>query len=231
MNITPDETILWQWGVLTLNATILYSWLVMAILVIASVWVTRHLQVDPSRMTPWQNRLEIIVEQISNQIREGVGQDPREFLPFIGTLFLFIALSNLLTLFPGYETPAGSLSTTVALSLCVFVAVPYFGIKHVGLWRYLKNYLEPSPIMLPFNIISELSRTLSLAVRLFGNVMSTSLLVAVLLSLMPLLFPAIMRGFGMLVGVIQAYVFSVLALVYIASGMGAQRTQQDRTQS
>ncbi len=224
MEISPDNIIFWQQDWLVINATLVYSWLVMLILVVASWLATRDLVVDPNRVSRWQNTLEIIVEQLNTQIREGIRQEPTQFLPFIGTLFLFICLSNVLTLFPYYESPAGSLSTAAALAICVLVAVPFYGIKNVGIGNYLKTYISPLPIMLPFNIISEISRTLSLAVRLFGNIMSTSLLVGILVVLVPLIFPAITRAFGMLVGVIQAYVFSILALVYIASGMQAQRT-------
>ncbi|QDZ40026.1 F0F1 ATP synthase subunit A [Euhalothece natronophila Z-M001] len=223
MEISPDNIIFWQQDWLVINATLVYSWLVMLILVIASWLATRDLVVDPNRVSRWQNTLEIIVEQLNTQIREGIRQEPTQFLPFIGTLFLFIGLSNVLTLFPYYESPAGSLSTAAALAICVLVAVPFYGIKNVGIGNYLKTYISPLPLMLPFNIMSEISRTLSLAVRLFGNIMSTSLLVSILVVLIPWIFPAITRAFGMLIGVIQAYVFSILALVYIASGMQAQR--------
>lgn len=233
MEISPDNIILWQKDWFLINATLVYTWLVMVILVFASWLATRDLVVDPNQASRWQNALEIIVDQLNTQIREGIRQEPTQFLPFIGTLFLFIGVSNVLTLFPYYESPAGSLSTAAALAICVLVAVPFYGIKNVGLVNYLKSYISPLPIMLPFNIISEMSRTLSLAVRLFGNIMSTSLLVAILVVLVPWIFPAITRAFGMLVGVIQAYVFSILALVYIASGMQAQRAtkQQTATQS
>lgn len=223
MNISPDSVVLWQQGWITLSATLIFTWIAMIVLVAIAGWIVSDLVVDPQRMSPWQNRLEILIDQINGQIRDAVSQDPTPFLPFIGSLFLFIAVANLLTIIPGYQSPAGSLSTTVALALCVFVAVPYYGIRTVGVKRYLKHYIQPSPVMLPFNVISELSRTLSLAMRLFGNVMSTSLLVAVLISLVPLLVPAVMTAFGILVGIIQAYVFAVLALVYIASAMRAQR--------
>ncbi|MEB3829608.1 F0F1 ATP synthase subunit A [Phormidium sp. CCY1219] len=219
-----DNIIYWQWNWVVLNATLVFTWLVMAILVIGSWLVTRNLAIAPDKISPWQNMLEIIVKQINDQIREGIGQEPKQFLPFVGTLFLFIALANILTLFPYYESPAASLSSTAAWAICVFFAVPYYGIKNVGWRAYFKHYIQPTPIMLPFQIISELSRTLSLAVRLFGNIMSTSLLVAILISLVPLFLPMVMRAFGILIGVIQAYVFAILALVYIASGMSAQHT-------
>lgn len=227
MNISPDNIIFWQWQWVNLNATIVFTWLVMAILVIGSWLITRNLRVKPP-ISRWQATLEIIIEEIQNQIRDASGQDSAQFLPFIATLFLLIAMANLLTIFPFYESPAASLSTTTALALCVFVAVPIYGIKNVGIGNYLRHYIQPTPLMLPFNLISEVSRTVSLAIRLFGNIMSTSLLVAILISIVPLFFPAIMRLFGLLVGEIQAYVFTILAMVYIASGMRVQRPKTRR---
>lgn len=230
MDITPDSQILGQWQWFKLNATLLYTWLVMAILVVGSWLVTRNLAVEPP-LSRWQHGLEVIVSVINDQIRDASQQDPRQYLGFVGTLFLFIATANILSLFPVYMSPAGSLSTTVALALCVFVAVPLYGIQQQGLGGYLRHYIRPSPIMLPFNIISEVSRTLSLALRLFGNIMSTSLLVAVLVAIVPLIFPAIMQAFGVLIGVIQAYVFAILSMVYIASGARRQRALQQHSQS
>lgn len=227
MNISPDHRIFWQWQWITLNATIIYTWLVMVILIVGSWLITRKLAVKPP-VSRWQTTLEMIVEQIEAQIRDASGQESGQFLPFIGTLFLFIAMANLLTIFPGYESPAGSLSTTTALALCVFVAVPVYGIKSAGLGNYLKQYLQPTPLMLPFNLIGEVSRTISLAIRLFGNIMSGSLLIAILISIVPLLFPAVMTLFGLLTGEIQAYVFTLLAIVYIASGMRVQRRKTER---
>lgn len=225
MEISPDNIIIWQSGIWTLNATILYTWLIMVILVVGSWWVTRNLSVS-HRLSNWQNMLEAIVEVINQQIREASRQDPKPYLPFVGTLFLFIALANMLTIFPVYESPAGSLSTTTALALCVFIAVPIYSIWMRGILGYLKHFIEPTPIMLPFQIISEVSRTISLAIRLFGNIMSTSLLVAILITIAPIIFPALMRLFGVLIGIIQAYVFAILTMVYIASGTRAQRVQQ-----
>jgi F-type H+-transporting ATPase subunit a len=222
MDITPDQIIFWQWQWINLNATIVFTWLVMAILVGGSWLITRQLSVKPP-ISRWQSTLEIIVEQIQGQIRDASAQESAQFLPFIGTLFLFIAMANLLTIFPFYQSPVGSLSTTTALALCVFVAVPIYGIKNVGIGNYIRHYIQPSPVMLPFNLISEISRTVSLAIRLFGNVMSTSLLVAILISIVPLFVPTILTLFGILVGVIQGYVFTILAMVYIASGMSVQR--------
>lgn len=230
MDITPDTIIYWQSGFLKVNATLVFTWLTMLVLVVISALVTRRLAVQPQHMSRWQHGLEVIVETIRDQISDASRQDARPFLPFVGTLFLFIATANILEIVPGVISPAGSLSTATALALCVFVAVPLFGIQHVGWGGYLKHYVEPTPVMLPFNIISELSRTIALAIRLFGNVMSTTLLVAILVSIVPLLFPVVMKAFGLLVGVIQAYVFAILSMVYIASGMRRQKAKtQDET--
>jgi F-type H+-transporting ATPase subunit a len=167
------------------------------------------------------------VSNIQNQIREVGQQDPAPYLAFVGTLFMFIATSNFLAIVPGYLPPTGSLSTTAALALCVFVAVPLYGITSQGFLGYLKNYIQPSVFMLPFNIVGELSRTLALAVRLYGNIMSGTVIGAILLSIVPLFFPVLMQALGLLTGMIQAYIFAVLAMVYIAS---ATRAHGERTE-
>jgi F-type H+-transporting ATPase subunit a len=140
---------------------------------------------------------------------------------------LFIAAANIFTIIPGYEPPTGSLSTTTALALSVFVAVPFFGIKERGLGGYLKSYAEPTIIMLPFNIISELSHTLALAVRLFGNMMSGTMILAILLIITPFIFPIVMSALGLLIGMVQAYIFGILATVYIAAAIGTRKTIND----
>jgi F-type H+-transporting ATPase subunit a len=220
VDFTPDQIVIWEWGALRLNATLLWTWVVMAVLVLGSWALARGLGAGVE-MSPGQNLLEAIVATIEGQIRDVSGQDPRPFLPFGGTLFLFIVLSNVLSIVPGYRPPTGSLSTTAALAVCVFVAVPVFGIRRQGLRRYLRQYVQPSVVMLPFTIIGELSRTLALAVRLFGNVMSGTFIAALLLGVAPLLFPVVAQLFGLLIGVIQAYIFAILAMVYIASATRA----------
>jgi len=184
--------------------------------------VTRRLstRLNPSR---WQVLLEILVTGIEEQIKEVGLPQPRKYLGFLGTLFLFVATASLCTLIPGYEPPTGSLSTTAALALCVLVAVPVFGIAEQGMGGYLKSYVEPTFIMLPFNIISELSRTLALAVRLFGNMMSGAMIIAILLTITPFVFPIIMTLLGLLTGMVQAYIFSILAAVYIAAATRVQK--------
>lgn len=216
MEISPDAPVLWQWGVLKFNATILFTWLVMALLSAGSWLITRRIQ-GTLEMSREQNVLEVIVTGVMDQIRDISQQDPRPYLTFIGSLFLFIVVSNVLAIVPGFQSPTGSLSTTAALAICVLLAVPVYGVRQQGLRGYLRQYIRPTPIMLPFNIIGELSRTLALAVRLFGNVMSSGLIAAILLSIVPLFFPVVLQALGLLTGVIQAYIFAVLAMVYIAS--------------
>jgi len=216
MNITPDTIIIFQWNGIQINATIFYTWMVMALLIFISWLATRNLTVGP-KINRWQNFLEVIVGYIRQQVREITQQNPDPFIPFLGTLFLFISISNLLAIIPGYQPPTGSLSTTSALAICVFFAIPIFGIAKKGGLAYFKHYLEPSIFMAPFNVIGDFSRTLALAVRLFGNVMSGTLIVGVLLIITPLFVPIIMQVLGLLIGQIQAYIFTVLATVYIAS--------------
>jgi F-type H+-transporting ATPase subunit a len=226
MEISPDSIIYEQWGPITLNATIVFTWIVMALMVIGSWLITRKLS-SGTELSRGQALLEVIVSTVKDQIREVSQQDPRRYLIFIGSLFLFIAISNILAIVPGFHPPTGSLSTTAALAICVFFAVPIFGIAQQGVRVYLSQYLKPSPIMLPFNIIGEVSRTLALAVRLFGNVMSGSMLVAILLAIVPLIFPIIMQVLGLLTGLIQAYIFAILAMVYIASANRAHHEKKD----
>jgi len=228
MRLGPDQLIFWQYGLFKLNGTIVFTWALMAVLVLGSMLITRRLSTEHPRephdegtheaeRSRWQNLLEIVVTGITQQIREVGLERPERYLAFLGTLFLFVAAAALATVIPGYEPPTGSLSTTVALALCVFVAVPFFGIREQGLGAYLKSYTQPTFIMLPFNLISEASRTLALAVRLFGNMMSGAMIVGILLTITPFLFPVVMTLLGLLTGMVQAYIFSILAAVYLAA--------------
>ena len=216
MRLSPDEMIFWQYGFFKLNATIVFTWGLMLVLAVGSKLITRKLSTGLKR-SRWQNLLEIVVTGIEKQIEEVGLSQPKKYLGFLGTLFLFVATASLCTVIPGYEPPTGSLSTTAALALCVFVAVPLFGIEEQGVGSYLKSYVKPTFIMLPFNIISELSRTLALAVRLFGNMMSGAMIIGILLTITPFIFPIVMTVLGLLTGMVQAYIFSILAAVYIAA--------------
>jgi F-type H+-transporting ATPase subunit a len=224
MRLSPDDMIFWRHGLLKLNGTIVFTWALMAVLAVGSKLITRRLSTDLER-SRWQNLLEIIVTGIEKQIADVGLRQPEKYIGFLGTLFLFVALASLCTVIPGYEPPTGSLSTTAALALCVLVAVPFFGVREQGLAGYLKSYTEPTVIMLPFNIISELSRTLALAVRLFGNMMSGTMIIAILLTITPFVFPIAMSALGLLTGMVQAYIFSILAGVYIAAATRGRKAK------
>lgn len=230
MQLTPDQNILFTLGGIPFNATIVYTWIVMALLTGTSMLVTRKLRPDvpPSR---WRTTLEVIVQGIQGQIDEISVRHDRRLLYFSGTLFLFIVTSNLLMVVPGFDPPTASLSTTAALALSVLVAVPIFGIGNQGLRGYLKTWVEPSVIMLPFNIIGEFSRGISLAIRLYGNIMSGAVIAGILLGVAPFFFPVVMNMLGLLTGLIQAYIFAILATVYISSATappaGSPPTEKD----
>jgi len=222
MPLTPDEMVFWGHGFVKLNATIVFTWGIMLLLTVGSALITRKLSTDLKRAR-WQNFLEIVVTGIVKQIEEVGLPQPAKYLAFLGTLFLFVATAALCTILPGYSPPTGSLSTTAALALSVLVAVPFFGIKEQGIGGYLKSYIKPTFIMLPFNIISEVSRTLALAVRLFGNMMSGAMIIAILLTITPFLFPIVMTALGLLTGMVQAYIFSILAAVYVAAAVRTRK--------
>ena len=230
MTISPDGVVFWQWGIISLNATIVFTWVVMGVMTLVSWLVTRRLS-SGTDISRWQNLLEVLVTGIRDQIRQVSHQDPGRYLPFVGTLFLFIAMANLLNIVPGYMAPTGSLSTTTALAICVFIAVPLYGISYEGPVGYMKHYIRPSWLMMPFNILGEISRTIALAVRLYGNIMSGTVIVAILLSLTPYFFPIVMQLLGLLTGMIQAYIFAVLAMVYIASATSARQLAEKNAHS
>ncbi|MFI9651154.1 F0F1 ATP synthase subunit A [Guyparkeria halopsychrophila] len=224
MLLSPDGILFWEYGWLKLNATIAFTWATMLLLVAGSWLVTSRLSTGETR-SRWQNLLEVVVIQIETQVTDVGLDEPRQYLGFLGTLFLFIAICALLTMIPGYQSPTASLSTTVALALSVFVAVPFYGISERGLTSYLRSYARPTPIMLPFNVIGELSRTLALAVRLFGNMMSGAMIIGILLTITPFLFPIVMAALGLLTGMVQAYIFFILATVYIAAATRVRRVE------
>lgn len=225
IRITPDELVYFQIGWFKLNATIVNTWIAMAVLALLA-WLVRRRLTSALPTPKLQGFLEIIVESIRHQIEDISGQSARPFLPFIGTLFLLIVMANLLGIVPGFHPPTSSLSTTIALATCVFFAVPVFGIRSVGLRKYVGQYLQPTWLMLPFNVVSELSRTVALAVRLYGNMMSGAVIAAVLLAFVPLFIPVVMQLLGLITGMIQAYIFAILAMVYIASAIAAQHASR-----
>ncbi len=226
MHLTPDSIVVWRWHFLHINATMIYTWIVMLLLSTVSWLVTRRLELSEGPRSRWQNALEAIVELMRAQIREICPEGADTYLPFVGTLFLFIAFSNLLDIVPGWHPPTSSLSTTAGLAICVGVAVPTFGIRQQGFLAYFGHYLQPTFLMAPFHLLSETTRNVALAVRLFGNVMSGSMIIGVLLAIAPFFFPIFMEGLELLIGMIQAYIFAVLAMVYIAAGVQSRREQE-----
>jgi len=216
MRISPDDVVLFEYGFVKLNLTIVTTWALMLIMVIGSACITRKL-VIATKISRWQSILEMIVIGIKKQIEEVGLYNAERYISFLGTLFLFLFISNMLTILPFYEPPTSSLSTTAALAISVFFAVPVFNIMEYGVINYLKSYVKPLFIMLPFHIISEFSRTLALAVRLFGNMMSGVMILGILLTITPFVFPIVMTAFGLLTGSVQAYIFTILASVFIAA--------------
>jgi len=222
--ISPDQVILFQWGFVHVSATLAYTWLIMGILLVLALLVGRRATPDV-KISRWQNLLEVVVGGIREQIHEISQDDPDHYMAFIGTLFLFIGTSNLLLIVPGYVAPTASLTTTAALAVTVFLAVPIYGISRNRM-GYFREYFQPTFIFFPFHVMGELTRTLALAIRLFGNIMSHDKVIAILLAVTPLFFPIVMHALGLLIGMVQAYIFSILAMVYIASATQAHEEKQ-----
>lgn len=207
-------------GPVEITATICYS-LVLSALLIALAMVIRTLM--SRRLSGWQVAAEFLMEHLEAIMADMSGGDPRPYTPLVLTLAIFIGAANLLGLLPGLRAPTADLSTTAALAVVVFWAVPFYGIRARGVRGYLRHYLRPSPLLLPVEVITEFSRTLALAVRLFGNVMSEELVIAVLLSIAGLLMPVPMMLLAVLTGVVQAYIFSVLTMVYLSAAVRAEK--------
>jgi len=216
MDITPDSIILWKYGIIKLNATILITWMVMFILAVGSWLISRRMK-EGNISSRVETLLEIIVGFVYRNLKEIGLRKPEKYIGFIGTLFIFIGFCGLLTIIPGYIPPTGSLSTTAALAISVFIAVPLYAIQEKGFIGFLKNYLHPFFIFLPFNIIADFTRTLALAIRLFGNMMSGTLIIGIIISLSPLFFPVLLHILDLITSLVQAYIFTVLSSVYIAA--------------
>lgn len=196
------------------------TWGLMAVLTIGAAFATRRLRAEPNKA---QAALELIVSTIEAQIRETLRTDPRPYLPFLATLFIFIACANLLALAPGLEPPTAHLETDAALAAIVFFAVRYFGVRALGWRNYLAQFARPTWVMLPLNLVSEITRTFSLMVRLFGNIMSGVFVIGVVLSLVGLFVPIPFMALELLTGLIQAYIFTVLAMVFIGGAVESSR--------
>jgi F-type H+-transporting ATPase subunit a len=219
MRHSPLETaVLFHLGIVPVSHTVVTTWGLMIAVTIACWLVTRGLSLIAGS---WQAVIEAIVVGIEEQISGLLNRDGDPFLPLLGTLFIFLVVANLSGIVPGIRAPTASIETPAALASVIFASVHVFGVRFQGLGRYLKGYLKPNPVLLPLNILAEITRSFSLAMRLFGNIMSEELVVAIILALAGLLVPIPFMAFGILVGLVQAYIFTVLAAVYIAGGLGA----------
>jgi F-type H+-transporting ATPase subunit a len=211
-----STTTLFSIGPVPISETVVVTWILMAALALACFLASRSLTLTPSRT---QSVLELIVEAVAGQIRETIRVSPWPYVPMIGTLFLFILVANWSSMIPGVEPPTAHIETDVALGVIVFMAIIYFGIRARGLRGYLKTFAEPSIVMIPLNVVETFTRTFSMIVRLFGNIMSAVFIIGIILSLAGLLVPIPLMALDLLVGAIQAYIFAVLAIVFIGSGV------------
>ncbi len=207
-------------GPVPVTEPVVVTWGIMGLLALAGGLATRKLRIRPSR---YQAVVELIVGTVEEQIRSTMRAAPRPYVPLIGTLFLFILTANWSSLVPGIEPPTAHIETDAALGLIVFCAIFWFGIRARGLAGYLKTFAEPSIVMIPLNVVETFTRTFSLIVRLFGNVMSGVFIIGIILSLAGLLVPIPLMALELLVGAIQAYIFTVLAIVFIGGAASEGR--------
>ncbi len=219
MNQSPlQAVVLFYVGFVPITRTVVTTWGLMAALTVGSWVATRAFQVVAGG---WQAVIETVVLGIEEQTQALLGRDAAPFLPLLGTLFIFLVVANLSGIVPGLKAPTASIETPAALSSIVFLSVHFYGIRFRGVARHFAAFLKPNPVLLPLNVLSEITRSFSLAVRLFGNIMSDDLVLAIVLALAGLFVPIPFMAFAILVGLVQAYIFSVLAAVYIGGGLGA----------
>lgn len=223
-----SANILFQFGPVTLSNTVLTTWVIMVICGVVGWLVSRSLTLQPG---PIQTAAEGIVSTIETAIAEVAPEHTRQLLPFIGTLWLFLIIANLSGLIPGVHSPTRDLSATSALAIVVFFSAHWFGIRAQGLKNYLRHYLRPNPIMLPFHIISEITRTIALAVRLFGNMMSLEMTALLILMVAGFLAPIPILMLHIIEALVQAYIFGMLALIYVAGGIQSQQITQQKHQN
>lgn len=212
-------------GPINISETVLTTCGIMFVLVVSAFFMTRRLSIQPS---PLQAAIEGVVSSIEAAINAVAPQHSRQLLPFIGSLWIFIVVANLVGLIPGVHSPTRDLSATAALAFLVFLASHWFGIRTQGIKNYLKHYLSPSPVLLPFHLISEITRTVALAVRLFGNIMSLEMAALLVLLVAGFLVPIPILMLHIIEALVQAYIFGMLALIYIAGGLQSQQLRQQK---
>ncbi len=213
-------------GPVPITVPVVTTWGIMACLAGVFFVLTRKLKI---RAGGTQTVLEILVTSITSQIQGTLGRDPRPFQPLIGTLFIFILVANWADIIPTVEPPTAHIETDAALAFIVFAATPYFGIRLGGMLGYLKTFADPTWVMIPLNFVEQITRNFALMVRLFGNIMSGVFLVAVVLSLAGLLVPIPLMGLNLLIGAVQAYIFAILAVVFIGSAVPADTAKTSHT--
>ena len=211
---------IFELGPVQLTSTVITTWVVIAIIGGLAWLATRRLQMSPGRL---QTMVEAIVSIIEDSIRDIAPQHFRQIMPFIGSLWVFLVIANLIGLIPGMHSPTRDLSATAAIAFLVFLSVHWYGIRIQGLKNYLLHYLSPSPILLPFNLISEVTRTIALAVRLFGNMMSLEMIALLILLVAGFLVPVPILMLHIVEALVQAYIFGMLALIYVAGGLQSQQ--------
>ncbi len=211
------STILFHVGPVPITEPVVTTWVIMALLACGGYFATRQLKARPDRR---QMVLEAVVDGLAGQIKDVLHRDVRDLLPLIATIFIFLVTANLSGVLPGVQAPTARIETPAALALIVFFSVHYFGIRSLGLFGYLASFAKPKLIMLPLNILSEITRTFSLMVRLFGNVMSGEFVIALILALAGLFVPIPFMALEILLGLVQAYIFTILATVFIGAAIG-----------
>ncbi len=221
------QTILWSIGPVTITATVVTTWGIMAAVWLLCLVLTRHLRTAPGVL---QTVLEGVVAAQEQAINQAVPEQARQLLPFIGGLWLFLVIANLVGVVPGLSSPTADLSATLALALLVFLSTHWFGVRSQGVGSYLRHYLRPSPILLPFHLISEVTRTVALAVRLFGNMMSLEMAALLVLLVAGFLVPVPILALHIIEALVQAYIFGMLALIYVAGGIQSQQLKTSAPQ-
>ncbi len=214
-----------QLGPVAITTTVLTTWVLMFALALFAWFGTARLCLQPG---PLQTALEGIVSVIENAVAAVAPQQAQQLTPFIGSLWIFLVIANLSGLIPGVQSPTGDLSATAGLALLVFLSVHWFGIRAQGLGNYLRHYLSPSPVLLPFHLISEVTRTIALAVRLFGNIMSLEMTALLILLVAGFLAPVPILMLHIVEALVQAYIFGMLALIYVAGGLQSQQLRQQK---
>ncbi len=222
-NLTIEPIV--QLGPVTITNTVVTTWVIMIVIWLLAWLVSRRLSNDPG---PVQTAVEGMVSSIEGAVTEVAPRHARQIMPFIGSLWIFLVIANLSGLIPGLHSPTRDLSATAALAIVVFLSTHWFGIRIQGLKAYLRHYMVPSPILLPFHLISEITRTVALAVRLFGNMMSLEMAALLILLVAGFLAPIPILMLHIVEALVQAYIFGMLALIYVASGIQSQQLRQQK---